>query len=107
MHGKTESERDYLLNSAKEVEKAGAFSVVLECIETTTAETITKSIAIPTIGIGSGTVCDGQVLVFHDLVGLTLGHVPKFVEPTANLKEIIQTAVKTYVDRVKNNGVKQ
>jgi 3-methyl-2-oxobutanoate hydroxymethyltransferase len=102
MHGKTDAEAEYLLESAKAVEKAGAFAVVLECIQADLAEKITKSISIPTIGIGSGTVCDGEVLVIHDLVGLTVGRVPRFVHPEADFKTNLKKAVQAFIARTQN-----
>jgi 3-methyl-2-oxobutanoate hydroxymethyltransferase len=101
MHGKSELERSYLLESARAVETAGAFCVVLECVEAGLSAEITRALEIPTIGIGSGTACDGQVLVIHDLVGLTAGHVPKFANPVAKLGEELTRAVKIYIDRTK------
>ncbi len=98
--GKTEGERAYLMESALALEAAGAFAIVLECVEVTLAREISARLRIPTIGIGAGDGCDGQVLVFHDLVGLTMGRVPKFVSPTANVKETLQAALVAYRDRV-------
>jgi len=105
MHGKTPSERDYLLQSALAVADAGAFAVVLECIEPALAREISENISIPTIGIGSGQGCDGQVLVFHDLVGLTAGHVPRFVNPTCQVAPVIAQGVRAYVERTRQRGV--
>ncbi len=105
MHGKNDQEKTYLIESALALQEAGAFSVVLECIEKSLAQEITKMLEIPTLGIGSGSNCDGQVLVGHDLVGLTLGHVPKFVEPTADLKSNWQVAVEQYIDRTRRSYV--
>lgn len=101
MHGKDNEERAYLMESAKAVAKAGAFAVVLECVEETLAAEITKTIDIPTIGIGASPVCDAQVLVVHDLVGLTAGRVPKFVSPTAKLREPFEAAVRAFIERTK------
>lgn len=102
MHGKSDSERAYLMDSARAVEAAGAFAVVLECVEQGLAREITQTLSIPTIGIGAGAGCDGQVLVVHDLMGLTAGRVPKFVEPTASLREPMVEAAKAYVSRVQS-----
>jgi 3-methyl-2-oxobutanoate hydroxymethyltransferase len=104
MHGKNEAERRYLVESAHAVAEAGAFAVVLECVEESLAAEITREIAIPTIGIGASPACDGQVLVIHDLVGLTAGHVPRFVQPTAALREPMLQAVRAYVDRTRGEG---
>lgn len=101
MHGKEPAERDELLRSAKALEEAGAFSLVLECVEEGLSREITGSISIPTIGIGSGNVCDGEVLVLHDLLGLTLGKVPKFVRPEANLKELVSGAAARFIARTR------
>jgi 3-methyl-2-oxobutanoate hydroxymethyltransferase len=86
---------------AQAAQEAGAFAIVLECIPTPVAAEITAFLKIPTIGIGAGPHCDGQVLVTHDLLGLTTGYVPKFVRQYANLGQIIQEAVKRYCDDVR------
>jgi 3-methyl-2-oxobutanoate hydroxymethyltransferase len=101
MRGKTEEEAEGIREDARAIEKAGAFSVVLECVEPSLAAEITRSIAIPTIGIGSGPHCDGEVLVTHDLLGLTVSHVPKFVEPLADLRSAVSEAAAAYLRRVK------
>lgn len=100
--GKTKDEAKYLLESARCLEDAGAFAIVLECVEHGLAESISKALSIPTIGIGSGAACDGQVLVFHDLVGMTPGHVPSFVRPEADAKSVLLNAVGRYIERTKN-----
>ena len=97
--GKTDAERKYLLESARALENAGAFAIVLECVKATLAFELTNAISIPTIGIGAGTGCDGQVLVTHDLVGLTQGHIPSFVHPEADLKVQLAAAVRRFQDR--------
>lgn len=99
MFGKENEEKRYLSQSAQALAEAGAFAVVLECIEENLAREITQSISIPTIGIGAGSNCDGQVLVTHDLVGLTAGRVPKFVQPLAQLREPFQQAIRAYIER--------
>jgi 3-methyl-2-oxobutanoate hydroxymethyltransferase len=104
MHGKTDGERRYLLESAKAAAEAGAFAVVLECVEAGLAAEITREISIPTIGIGAGTECDGQVLVINDLVGLTAGRVPRFVTPLAALREPLLEAARAYVARTRAEG---
>ena len=81
---------------ARAAQEAGAFAIVLECIPAPIAEEITAALKIPTIGIGAGNACDGQVLVLHDLVGLTSGHVPKFVKQYADLSSVIQEAASRY-----------
>lgn len=97
----TESARS-LLQSANDLEIAGAFSIVLECIPAQLSELITKSISIPTIGIGAGVHCDGQVLVTHDMVGMFDKFIPSFVRQYANLAPQIKKAVASYCDEVKN-----
>ncbi len=104
MHGKTNVEAEILLEDARAVERAGAFSVVLECVDPTVSNEITKTLSIPTIGIGSGNGTDGQILVFHDLVGMTDGHTPKFVVPTANIRPLVKTAIELYVSRTKEQS---
>jgi 3-methyl-2-oxobutanoate hydroxymethyltransferase len=87
---------------ARAAEQAGAFSLVLECVPGPVAAEITRNVKIPTIGIGAGPHCDGQVLVTHDLLGLTSGYVPKFVRQYANLQEIITSAATRYRDDVRS-----
>jgi 3-methyl-2-oxobutanoate hydroxymethyltransferase len=91
-----------LLADAKAAELAGAFAVVLECIPSEIATKVTGAIAIPTIGIGAGAGCDGQVLVLHDMLGLTAGYVPKFVKPYADLRGVITQAVTRFRDDVRS-----
>ena len=89
-----------LLKEANHIEKAGAFSIVLECISTKAAKLITSEINIPTIGIGSSLNCDGQILVTDDMLGIS-GFYPKFVKKYINLNRIIEKAVKKYTRDVK------
>jgi len=89
-----------LIEDAKAVEAAGAFMVVLECVPRQLAKEITEMLSIPTIGIGAGPDCDGQVLVIHDLLGLLGDFRPKFVKQYRNLTEDIDKAVKEYIDEV-------
>ena len=84
-----------LINEAIKIESSGAFSIVLECISYDTAKKITESISRPTIGIGSSNVCDGQILVVDDLIGLS-GFYPKFVKKYANLEKILNNALKKF-----------
>jgi 3-methyl-2-oxobutanoate hydroxymethyltransferase len=88
------------LADAKAASEAGAFAMVLECIPAAIAKAITEAIPIPTIGIGAGPDCDGQVLVTHDVLGLTSGYVPSFVRPYANLRETINEALVRFRDDV-------
>jgi 3-methyl-2-oxobutanoate hydroxymethyltransferase len=90
------------LEDARAVERAGAFSIVLECIPRDQAAAITAALSIPTIGIGAGAECDGQVLVINDLLGLTEGHVPRFVKAYAQLNETIHRAVQQYCADVRD-----
>jgi 3-methyl-2-oxobutanoate hydroxymethyltransferase len=97
---KVQRDEDRLLADAKEVEAAGAFSIVLEGMPSDIAKKITQSVSIPTIGIGAGSDCDGQILVLHDLLGLTDRHVPKFVKKYADIWNASKSAVETYVSEV-------
>ena len=98
--GRNEKEKKKLLKEAKVLEKIGVFSIVLECIKPITASLITKSIKIPTIGIGSSSICDGQVLVTDDLLGLNETKI-KFVKKFINLKKIINDVIKNFKKEVK------
>ena len=100
VQGKDDVSRKKLLVDAKAVEEAGAFSIVLEAVPSDLAKEITESVDIPTIGIGAGVDCDGQVLVMHDILGLFFGKRPKFVKEYVNLKEAAEKAVKEYIDEV-------
>ncbi|MFL6542015.1 MAG: 3-methyl-2-oxobutanoate hydroxymethyltransferase [Chthoniobacterales bacterium] len=97
--GKTAAEADALMEDAKAVEDAGAFSVVLEIVKSDVAREITKTLRIPTIGIGSGQHCDGQILVTHDLIGLFPWFTPKFVSPEASVAEEIRKAAAAFIRR--------
>ncbi len=99
---KVQRDADKLLNDARAAQNAGAFGIVLECIPSPLAAQITKELAIPTIGIGAGSSCDGQVLVVNDLLGLTSGYVPRFVKQYADLKTIITDAATRYRDDVRS-----
>ncbi len=96
VQGKTAEAGDQILRDARAVEAAGAFSIVLESIPRELAARITHELRIPTIGIGAGPDCDGQILVIHDLLGMTFGHQPKFVRQYANVGEIISRAAAEY-----------
>jgi len=98
--GKKASERKTMLNEAKLLESAGAFSMVLECVESSLAKKITKNISIPTIGIGASANCDGQVLVTDDLIGLNPINV-RFVKKYSNIRKEIVKAVSNYSKDVK------
>lgn len=99
VQGKTTKAAAELVEDARVLAAAGVFALVLEGIPDKLAQIITKAISIPTIGIGAGPYCDGQVLVFHDVLGLNFGHVPKFVRPYANLsKTAIRALSKFFSD---------
>ena len=98
--GKKKSEKENIMRDAKLLEEAGAFSIVLECIETSVAKLVTKSISVPTIGIGASNNCDGQILVFDDLIGLNSIQV-RFVKKYTNIKKEISKAVSKYSSEVK------
>lgn len=98
-HGKTATEEEALLQEAQAIENAGAFAIVLECVQSEVARYITNKLNIPTIGIGSGPAPDGQILVTEDLLGLHDLGTPKFVSPTRNLWDEMQTGVREYIER--------
>ncbi|HEX9917287.1 MAG TPA: 3-methyl-2-oxobutanoate hydroxymethyltransferase [candidate division Zixibacteria bacterium] len=102
--GKDQKTRKYLLESAKSLEQTGCFSMVLEAIPIELAKEITQSISIPTIGIGAGVSCDGQVLVINDLLGLFDEFKPKFVRRYAHLSDEIRKACGEYLKDVKAGG---
>jgi 3-methyl-2-oxobutanoate hydroxymethyltransferase len=101
LKGRTQSEIELLINDAHAVEKAGAFAVVLEIVTPEAAKQITDAIGIPTIGIGSGDFCDGQILVTHDLIGLFPWFTPKFVSPAARVAEEIRRATTEFIERTR------
>lgn len=103
VQGKGSAQAEQLMADAAAVEKAGAFAVVLEGIPQTLAARITESLSIPTIGIGAGVECDGQVLVIHDILGLCEKYSPKFVKRYADCAPIISGAVSDYIADVKNS----
>ena len=100
MQGKESDQARLLLSDAKALEAAGAFAIVLEAIPAELAKTLTEQLTIPTIGIGAGPHCDGQVLVLYDLLGLFDDFVPKFVKPYAHLKADVLQALKRYKEEV-------
>ncbi len=101
VQGKSEEAARKLLADAKAVEEAGAFAVVLECVPAKLAELITKEIGIPTIGIGAGNVCDGQILVYQDMLGMFSDFTPKFVKCYANVGDVMRTAFENYRKEVR------
>jgi 3-methyl-2-oxobutanoate hydroxymethyltransferase len=96
VQGRSSQAAAQLRNDALALQQAGAFSLVLEGIPSPLAQEITQQLAIPTIGIGAGRHCDAQVLVLQDMLGMTQGHVPKFVKPFANLNGAIAEAARAY-----------
>jgi len=101
VQGKGDKAAQRILEDAKILEDSGAFSIVLECVPKELARTITASLEIPTIGIGAGVHCDGQVLVVNDMLGLFERFTPKFVKKYGQLNGLIRASVKTYIDEVK------
>jgi 3-methyl-2-oxobutanoate hydroxymethyltransferase len=102
VQGKTTDAAKRLIEDAKLLEEAGAFAIVLELVPRKIAEIITNELTISTIGIGAGTNCDIQVLVLHDLVGLSFGRLPRFVRQYANIREVMSDAITNWIDDVKN-----
>jgi 3-methyl-2-oxobutanoate hydroxymethyltransferase len=100
VQGKGQKEAEKILQDAKALESAGVFALVLECVPSSLASMITKELAIPTIGIGAGQGCDGQVLVLYDVLGLFDDFVPKFVKPYAHLKADALQALTRYKEEV-------
>ena len=101
VQGKDKETADNLIRLAKELEKAGCYSIVLECVPVELAKKITESVSIPTIGIGAGPYCDGQVLVSNDLLGLYDRISPKFVKRYANLGKEVKAAFEDYIGDVR------
>ncbi len=101
VQGKSREQREAVMGDALAVEDAGAFAVVLEGIPLDLAKEISERLAIPTIGIGAGPHCDGQVLVIHDMLGLFDDFTPKFVKRYADMKEVVTAAVKSFIADVR------
>jgi 3-methyl-2-oxobutanoate hydroxymethyltransferase len=101
--GKDRNEADAIYKSALNLEEAGAFAIVLEKIPGDLAQKISKKLIIPTIGIGAGSHCDGQILVYTDMLGLTVDFKPRFVRHYAELNKIVKDAVKNYANNVRSN----
>ena len=102
VRGKKREEAERILQDAVELDKLGVFAIVLECIPESLAKKITESINAPTIGIGAGRYCDGQVLVINDLLGMDESFKPKFVKHYAKLAQVIKAAVRQFVDEVRS-----
>jgi len=98
--GKSESQKNSILKDAIALSKAGVFAIVIECVVESLAKKITKSVSVPTIGIGASKHCDGQILVIDDMIGLSNFN-PKFVKKYSNVKKSIENAVKNYCNEVK------
>ncbi len=98
---RVQRDQDVLIEDALAAQDAGAFGVVVECVPTRIAAKLTRTLSIPTIGIGAGDECDGQVLVVHDVLGLTSNYVPSFVKQYADLKSTIDAAVRSWCDDVR------
>ncbi len=101
VQGKSKEQAEKLIADAKALEEAGVFAIVLECVPAELAAVITRKISVPTIGIGAGAGCDGQVLVTQDMIGLYQGKVAKFVKQYTNANQFINTAVSQFVRDVK------
>ncbi|HEY0371220.1 MAG TPA: 3-methyl-2-oxobutanoate hydroxymethyltransferase [Thermoanaerobaculia bacterium] len=104
LQGKNAEDARRLLDEAIALERAGCFSIVLECVPSELAQMITEHVTIPTIGIGAGPSCDGQVLVFHDVLGIYDGHTPKFVRQYAHIAQDMQTALEAYLADVRSGA---
>ncbi len=99
---KVQRDEEVLLEDARAAESAGAYGIVLECIPNELAKKVTDTLAIPTIGIGAGPHCDGQVLVVNDLLGMPSDYVPRFVKQFADLKTVIHDAASDYIGEVRD-----
>ncbi len=104
VQGKTVDDAKKLIEDAKLLEEAGAFAVVLELVPREIAEIMTNELKISTIGIGAGAACDIQVLVLHDLIGLSFGRLPRFVRQYADIRQVMTEAVSSWMDDVKNEN---
>jgi 3-methyl-2-oxobutanoate hydroxymethyltransferase len=102
--GRTADKAVRLYEDALKLEQSGCFAIVLEAVPSAVATRITEALAIPTIGIGAGAGCDGQVLVWHDLLGLYEGHAPRFVKQYADLASEIRRALEAYVAEVRSGA---
>src|SRR6185437_11871726 len=100
--GRTADKARRVLEDALALEAAGCFAIVLEAVPSPVAARVTESVSVPTIGIGAGPDCDGQVLVYHDLLGLSEGHLPRFVKRYANLSREIRDALEAYAADVRS-----
>ena len=101
VQGRSDEQAHRIVQDAKDLEASGVFAVVLECVPTDLAAEVTKNLEVPTIGIGAGPHCDGQVLVFHDFLGINTGHTAKFVKKYADLGPQIRDAAARFAEEVK------
>ncbi|MCA0985753.1 3-methyl-2-oxobutanoate hydroxymethyltransferase [Guptibacillus algicola] len=104
VQAKGSEEAAQLLEDAKAIERSGAFALVLECVPQQLTEIVTSELSIPVIGIGAGIQADGQVLVYHDLIGYGSGHVPKFVKQYAQISGTVSHAIHSYIEDVKKQA---
>ncbi len=104
VQGKTQQAAQKLLDDARALQEAGAFAVVLECVPEKLADKVTKELEIPTIGIGAGSCCDGQVLVYQDMLGMFSDFTPKFVKKFANVGQVMKEAFKSYIDEMQQGS---
>ena len=104
VQGKSEEGAKKLIEEAKAVEEAGAFAIVLECVPEKLAEIISESINIPTIGIGAGSGCDGQILVYQDMLGMVSDFTPKFVKQFAKVGDVMKEAFAAYIEETKQGS---
>ena len=100
VQGKDEAAAQKLLDDAKAIAAAGVFAIVLECVPSALAKKVTEAVDVPTIGIGAGADCDGQILVYQDMLGMFSDFTPKFVKRYANIGEAMKAAFKGYIDEV-------
>ena len=104
VQGKSLAQAQKIIDDAKALEEAGVFAITLECVPEELSKIITETVSVPTIGIGAGKYCDGQVLVSNDMLGMFSDFVPKFVKQFAHLSPSIEDAVKTYIEEMNNNS---
>ena len=104
VQGKTASAAERVIADARALEQAGAYCIVLEAIPPDVAALVTAAVSVPTIGIGAGAGCDGQVLVCYDMLGMTIGHTPKFAKRYAELGDAVRGAVQQFVEEVRDGS---
>lgn len=104
VQGREEEDVERLISDAHAIEEAGAFSIVIEAVPSEVGRRITEAVSIPTIGIGAGPHCDGQVLVLNDMLGMTHQKPPHFVKKYADLKTVVQSAIETFISDVRSGA---